>query len=201
MCNLSCFVIMSTIRLCVKLSSFNVTMVVNLLTMPFKNCLLLKASNFVFHALRRLNKMESLKARYTLLTTLSELFSSRLTYLHIFGKPLIWATYLLNILPSSIIANYVPQTCLFGTKMDYTTLRIFGCLFYPHVYANNKLEPRATPSIFLGYPSNHHGYRCLNLNTNNIILFKHVTFDETISHLGRWCPPYHPPTLFWTLLT
>ncbi|GKB64678.1 ribonuclease H-like domain-containing protein [Tanacetum coccineum] len=45
---------------------------------------------------------------------------------------------------------------------------------------NHKLGPRATPSIFLGHAANHFGYRCLDLNTNKIIISRHVTFDETV---------------------
>nr|GEW39917.1 ribonuclease H-like domain-containing protein [Tanacetum cinerariifolium] len=45
---------------------------------------------------------------------------------------------------------------------------------------NHKLGPRATPFIFLGHAANHFGYHCLDLNTNKIIIFRHVTFDETV---------------------
>ncbi|GKA91579.1 ribonuclease H-like domain-containing protein [Tanacetum coccineum] len=45
---------------------------------------------------------------------------------------------------------------------------------------NYKLGPHATPSIFLGHAANHFGYRCLDLNTNKIIISGHVTFDETV---------------------
>ncbi|GKA38513.1 ribonuclease H-like domain-containing protein [Tanacetum coccineum] len=47
-------------------------------------------------------------------------------------------------------------------------------------YTNHKLGPRTTPSIFLGHAANHFGYRCLDLNTNKIIISHHVTFDETV---------------------
>ncbi|GKE96679.1 ribonuclease H-like domain-containing protein, partial [Tanacetum coccineum] len=90
------------------------------------------------------------------------------------------AVYLLNILPSRAIDNEIPFTRLFGAKPDYSVLRVFGCLCYPHIDTNNKLGPRATPSIFLGHATNHFGYRCLDLNTNKIIISRHVTFDETV---------------------
>nr|GEX78855.1 ribonuclease H-like domain-containing protein [Tanacetum cinerariifolium] len=47
-------------------------------------------------------------------------------------------------------------------------------------YTNHKLGLRATHSIFLGHVANHFGYRCLDLNTNKIIISHHVTFDETV---------------------
>ncbi|GKC29598.1 ribonuclease H-like domain-containing protein [Tanacetum coccineum] len=94
------------------------------------------------------------------------------------------AVHILNILPSTAINNEVPFTCLFGNSPDYSLLHTFGCLCYPHLYPNHKLEPRATPSLFLGHASNHRGYRCLDLTTNKIIIFRHVTFDETVFPYG-----------------
>ncbi|GJZ51058.1 ribonuclease H-like domain-containing protein [Tanacetum coccineum] len=94
------------------------------------------------------------------------------------------AVHILNILPSTAINNEVPFTRLFGTSPDYSLLRTFGCLCYPHLYPNHKLEPRATPSLFLGHASNHRGYRCLDLTTNKNIISRHVTFDETVFLYG-----------------
>ncbi|GJT07254.1 ribonuclease H-like domain-containing protein [Tanacetum coccineum] len=94
------------------------------------------------------------------------------------------AVHLLNILPSTTIANDIPFTRMFGTQPDYSLLRTFGCLCYPHLYPDHKLEPRATLVIFLGHASNHRGYRCLDLHTNKIIISRHVTFDETVFPYG-----------------
>nr|GEZ67180.1 ribonuclease H-like domain-containing protein [Tanacetum cinerariifolium] len=90
------------------------------------------------------------------------------------------AIYLLNILPSRAINNEIPFTHLFGVQPDYSILRVFRCLCYPHIDTNHKLRPPATPSIYLGHAANHFGYRCLDLNTNKIIVSHHVTFHETV---------------------
>ncbi|GJR21033.1 ribonuclease H-like domain-containing protein [Tanacetum coccineum] len=103
------------------------------------------------------------------------------------------ATHLLNFLPSIAINNEIPYTRLFRTNPDYSLLRTFGCLCYPHIYTKHKLEPRATPSIYLGQASNHHGYRCLDLKTNKIIISRHVTFDETVFPYSSTKPAL-PPT-------
>jgi hypothetical protein len=42
----------------------------------------------------------------------------------------------------------------------------------------HKLAPRSTRCIFLGYSADHKGYRCLDLTTNNIVVSRHVVFDE-----------------------
>ncbi|GJS33098.1 ribonuclease H-like domain-containing protein [Tanacetum coccineum] len=103
------------------------------------------------------------------------------------------ATHLLNFLPSTAIHNEIPYTRLFGTNPDYSLLRTIGCLCYPHLDTNHKLEPRATPSIYLGQAFNHRGYRCLDLKTNNIIISRHVTFDKTVFPYGSTLPAL-PPT-------
>jgi hypothetical protein len=59
-------------------------------------------------------------------------------------------------------------------------LRVFDCAWYLNLSdkAAHKLAPRSTRCIFLGYSANHKAYRCLDLTTNNIIVSRHVVFDE-----------------------
>lgn len=93
------------------------------------------------------------------------------------------AVYLLNILPSSAIKNQVPYFLLLHKPPRYDHLKVFGCLCFSNLnYSNlHKLSPpRTTPCLFFGYPSQHRGYRCLDLKTNRIIISRHVAFDETI---------------------
>ncbi|GJR93546.1 ribonuclease H-like domain-containing protein [Tanacetum coccineum] len=135
-----------------------------------------------------------------MIRTINNLIRTLLFQAHL--PPTFWvealhmAAYLLNILPSTAIQNEIPHTRLFKTTPNYTDLRVFGCLCYPHLHTNHKLDPRATPSIFLGYPTNHRGYRCLDLNTDKIILSRHVTFDETVFLYGSMTPHTSPSYTF-----
>lgn len=88
--------------------------------------------------------------------------------------------HVLNIIPSKSIQNQIPHTLLFQKRPTYDHLRVFGCLCFPNINHSNlpKLSPRSTPCLFLGYPSQHRGYRCLDLKTNKIIISRHVHFDE-----------------------
>ncbi|CAA7055236.1 unnamed protein product [Microthlaspi erraticum] len=81
---------------------------------------------------------------------------------------------------TSAIKNQIPFTLLFNKRPTYDHLRVFGCLCFPSLNHSNlhKLSPRTTPCLFLGYPSQHRGYRCLDLKTNKIIISRHVHFDE-----------------------
>ncbi|GJZ66253.1 ribonuclease H-like domain-containing protein [Tanacetum coccineum] len=111
-------------------------------------------------------------------------------------EALLTTAYLLNILPSTSINNDISYTKLFNKPPSYTHLRTFGCLCYPYTFPPHKLAPRTTPSIFLGYPYNHRGYRCLDLNTNKIIISRHVTFDETVFPFGSMTPTKPPSYKF-----
>jgi histone deacetylase 1/2 len=45
--------------------------------------------------------------------------------------------------------------------------------------AHHKLAPRSSLCVFLGYSSEHKGYRCLELESNRILTSRHVVFDES----------------------
>ncbi|GKC68095.1 ribonuclease H-like domain-containing protein [Tanacetum coccineum] len=49
------------------------------------------------------------------------------------------AIYLLNILPSTAINNEILYTRLFAKNPDYSLIRTFGCLCYPHLYPSTIL--------------------------------------------------------------
>jgi hypothetical protein len=63
---------------------------------------------------------------------------------------------------------------------------------YPNTSATtpHKLSPRSTRCLFLGYSPNHKGYRCLDLASHRIIIFRHIVFDEDVFPL---LTPPHPP--------
>nr|GEU61449.1 hypothetical protein [Tanacetum cinerariifolium] len=111
-------------------------------------------------------------------------------------EALLTAAYLLNILPSTSINNDIPYTKLFNKPTSYTHLHTFGCLCYPYTFPSHKLAPRTMQSIFLGYPYNHRGYRCLDLNTNKTIISRHITFDETVFPFGSMTPNQPPSYQF-----
>ncbi|GJR94193.1 ribonuclease H-like domain-containing protein [Tanacetum coccineum] len=131
-----------------------------------------------------------------MLRTINNLIRTLLFQAHI--PPSYWvealnmAAHLLNRLPSTAINNEIPFTKLYNQTPTYEDLRVFGCLCYPHVDASHKLEPRSTPCIFLGYPANHRGYRCLDLASNKIIISRHVRFDEDVFPFGNVTPSNTP---------
>lgn len=96
------------------------------------------------------------------------------------------ATYLLNRLPTKTLASTTTYFALFGLH-----LCVFGCACYPNLSstAPHKLSPRSTLCVFLGYFSDHKGFRGLDLSSNRVIVARHVTFDETSFPLAKsWSP-------------
>ncbi|CAH9131347.1 unnamed protein product [Cuscuta epithymum] len=111
---------------------------------------------------------------------------TRTLLLHASIPPNFWphavlqATYLHNILPSKSLSFASPTLALYHKQPSYSHLRIFGCLCYPHIPTPHKLAARTIPCVFLGFPSQHKGYKCLDLTTGRIIISRHVVFDESI---------------------
>ncbi|KAG7599937.1 Ribonuclease H-like superfamily [Arabidopsis suecica] len=110
-------------------------------------------------------------------------------------EALFTAVHTLNLLPSSSIHNQIPFSRLFNKPADHSHLRVFGCLCYPNMLStsSHKLAPRSTTCVFLGYPSNHRGYRCLDISTRKIIISRHVTFVEDIFPFSALPPSPKPP--------
>ena len=107
------------------------------------------------------------------------------------------ACYLLNRRPSSSIHSEIPYTRLYSAPPSYDHLRVFGCLCYPNLQATSahKLAPRSAACVFLGYPTAHKGYRCLDLSTRRIIISRHVVFDESHFPFADVSPVAPPSSL------
>lgn len=90
------------------------------------------------------------------------------------------ATYLLNRWPCWATGTVTPHELLLGTPPSYDHLGVFGSLCYPNqsTTAANKLSPRSVACVFLGYPTDHKGYCCYDMETRRVITSQHVVFDE-----------------------
>jgi hypothetical protein len=94
------------------------------------------------------------------------------------------ATYLLNRLPTTTVQAACPHLALFGSTPSYEHLCVFGCTCYPNTTATvpNKLSPRSTWCVFLGYSVDHKGYHCLDLSINHLIVSRYVVLMRIASH-------------------
>ena len=57
----------------------------------------------------------------------------------------ITATFLINWTPSPILRGHFPYECLYNMSVDYSRLRVFGCLVFASTYSahRTKFQPRA----------------------------------------------------------
>jgi hypothetical protein len=92
------------------------------------------------------------------------------------------ATFLINRLPTSVLANASPLEKLFDTKPVYTFLRTFGCTCWPNLrpYNNRKLAFQSKQCAFIGYSLHHKGYKCLDISTGSVYISCDVVFGESV---------------------
>ncbi|KAJ0535144.1 putative RNA-directed DNA polymerase [Helianthus annuus] len=92
------------------------------------------------------------------------------------------AAFLINRLPSPVLHHSSPYEVLFGSRPDYSLLRTFGCLCYPFLGDTraDKLSPKSTPCIFVGYAPDHLGYLCYDPHTSRTYTSQHVRFHESV---------------------
>jgi histone deacetylase 1/2 len=63
---------------------------------------------------------------------------------------------------------------------NYTFLKSFGCVFFPHMvpYNRHKLSFKSVPYVFIGYDDHYKGYRCLDPILGRIYISRNVVFNE-----------------------
>lgn len=164
-----------------KFNHFNETMVENILTPSSINILILKEYKcYSLHTSQQNGKSESM-----ICTSNSAvhafLFQAKLSLIYWVGA-LHVVVHTLNILPSSAIRNHIPFIILFNKSPRYDYMKVFGCLCFLNINLSHlhKLSSHSKPCLFLGYPSQHRRYICMDLQTKKIIISCHVIFDETL---------------------
>ncbi|CAA7014375.1 unnamed protein product [Microthlaspi erraticum] len=87
------------------------------------------------------------------------------------------AVYIINRSPSSAIEFEVPEYLWTGIKPGYSHLRRFGCVAYVHT-VSDKISPRDTKGILLGYAQGTKGYMIWLLDDLRVTVSKDVVFNE-----------------------
>ena len=96
------------------------------------------------------------------------------------GEVALSYVYVINCLPSQVIHNVFPFERLYGTPLFYSNLRVFyrACFVLLHPYEYTKLEHRAHLCCFLGYGTEHKGFFCWGLISQQLRISRRVTFWE-----------------------
>lgn len=87
------------------------------------------------------------------------------------------AVFLINRLPSPLLAYKSPFEILTSKAQDYSSFKSFGYLCYvsTHAHEHNKFSSRAKPCVFLGYPT---GYKVLDLESHSASISRNIVFNE-----------------------
>jgi hypothetical protein len=90
-------------------------------------------------------------------------------------------TYLINIQPSSTLEGGIPFEHLCGKTPDYSSLRLVGCVCYVLLAPreHTKLTAQSVECLFLGYSTEHKGYRCWDPVARRMRTSQNVVFDES----------------------
>lgn len=92
------------------------------------------------------------------------------------------SVFLINRMPCKTLnMQSLGSQLLFGVVHSIQGLKIYGTAVYPYVrpYTHNKLQPRATLCVFLGYASGYKGVNCYHLHSRKFIISRHVIHDES----------------------
>lgn len=98
------------------------------------------------------------------------------------GKCVLTASYLINRTPMPLLSLKAPYDVLHTHKIDYSVMRVVGCLAYATTIAvqRGKFDPRATPCVFMGYPVGIKGYRLYDIVNNRFFISRDVLFFEDL---------------------
>lgn len=90
--------------------------------------------------------------------------------------------YIMNMLPSFKLKSKSSYEVMFGKERNYKEMKSFGalCFLLLPMIMRDKLDPKSTRCIFLGYAKDHKGYKFLRCDNNKIFISRNVRFHEEV---------------------
>ncbi|UYV60352.1 hypothetical protein LAZ67_1000919 [Cordylochernes scorpioides] len=121
------------------------------------------------------------RANRTLLDKARTLLSDGGLPVQFWAEAISTAEYLHNITPNKTQKQETPMELWNGQKPTVKHLKVFGCLAFYKVNANqrHKLQPKAAKGIFIGYSRERKAYRIYDANQCRLHETRDVKFDES----------------------
>ncbi|CAI7905215.1 unnamed protein product [Closterium sp. NIES-54] len=113
-----------------------------------------------------------------------------------------YAAHQLNLQPRVSLPETSPTLLWTGKVGDASALRVWGSRAFVRDLSADKLSPRATPCVFLGFPPDAPGWQFYHPTSRRVLSSQDVTFDESVPYYRLFpyrTAPLPPPPLFLAL--
>ncbi|CAI7807521.1 unnamed protein product, partial [Closterium sp. NIES-54] len=110
-----------------------------------------------------------------------------------------YAAHQLNLQPRVSLPETSPTLLWTGKVGDASAFRVWGSRAFVRDLSADKLSPRATPCVFLGFPPDAPAWQFYHPTSRRVLSSQDVTFDESVPYYRLFpyrTAPLPPPPLF-----
>ncbi|CAI7897178.1 unnamed protein product [Closterium sp. NIES-54] len=110
-----------------------------------------------------------------------------------------YAAHQLNLQPRVSLPETSPTLLWTGKVGDASAFRVWGSRAFVRDLSADKLTPRASPCVFLGFPPDAPGWQFYHPTSRRVLSSQDVTFDESVPYYRLFpyrTAPLPPPPLF-----
>ncbi|CAI7774982.1 unnamed protein product [Closterium sp. NIES-54] len=110
-----------------------------------------------------------------------------------------YAAHQLNLQPRVSLPETSPTLLWTGRVGDSSAFRVWGSRAFVRNLSADKLSPRATPCVFLGFLPDAPGWQFYHPTSHRVLSSQDVTFDESVPYYRLFpyrIAPLPPPPLF-----
>ncbi|CAI7746741.1 unnamed protein product [Closterium sp. NIES-54] len=104
-----------------------------------------------------------------------------------------YAAHQLNLQPQVSLPETSPTLLWTGKVGDASAFRVWGSQAFVRDLSADKLSPRATPCVFLGFPPDAPGWQFYHPTSRRVLSSQDVTFDELVPYYRLF--PYRTASL------
>ncbi|CAI5972962.1 unnamed protein product [Closterium sp. NIES-64] len=104
-----------------------------------------------------------------------------------------YAAHQINLHPRVSRAETSPALLWTGKVGDASAFRVWGSRAFVRDLSADKLSPRASPCVFLGFPPDAPGWQFYHPTSRRVLSSQDVTFDESVPYYRLF--PYRTPSL------